>query len=862
MTLTTDRKNKKMPKEELINLDIDGKQVTAPKGVTVHRAAEINGIYIPTLCSHKDLTPYGGCRLCIVEIEGLRGYPLSCNTTVTEGMKVTTENEAIRDIRRDVLQLILSEHPSTCMVCAEKIECERVLGGTVRKSGITTGCRWCPNETDCELKKLVELLEIEELDYPTLYRGFEKEREDPFYDRDYNLCILCGRCVRMCQEVRGTAILEFNYRGPHATIGPAFGRSHLEAGCEFCGACVAVCPTGTLFEKASKWDGTPDFQVVSTCPYCAIGCQLDLRIKDGRFSSAVASHDEVVNDAQACLKGSFCLGEVSHHFSRARKPMTKDGNYWREKTWDEAFDIAVEKLKDLAPGDFAMLVSPDMTNEGLYASQKFTRMVMGTNAIDSTARRSLSGRLGLWADLFSRPISIRGICNASRILVIGLDTRFNFSIIGVEIRKAQQKGGKLVAIDPRENNLARYSDLWIQPGPGYEGSLLKALAGTDADLKSGAKEAGIDSELLKEAREIIESGDDLTIILGPGVFHYSSVNKLIEGITAFASKDNTTILPLYTGTNARGAMEMGTFPELLPGAMGRDHAETIEMFEEKWGGKLASDEGITVDQITSGAKRPKVLYLAGAVPFFERPDCDFLIVQDIYEPDFECDLYLPASSFLESAGTLTNLEGRVQEVLRVEELRDSVRYGRARPDWWIFSQLAKKLGADGFDYEYVTEIQREIADVVPGFPEPDKLDREARVFETPGTVPVPEAIGNPGKVGDGKFILVLHPEGYTHRGISITSRVEGLQILNPENGFYISQADADSLGVEEGDILEVKVDTAVGKAQARIEKVLPEGVIYLFVPDSLGGVGGRKDLDNLYRLEQNPVKVEVTKSAL
>ena len=851
-----------MRKEELITLEINGRQVSAPKGVTVHRAAEINGIYIPTLCSHKDLSPFGGCRLCIVEIEGQRGYPLSCNTVASDGMMVTTENEAIRDLRREVLQLILSEHPSTCLVCDEKVDCEHVLGGTVRKSGVTTGCRWCPNESDCELKTLVELHEITELDYPTLYRGFEKERDDPFFDRDYNLCILCGRCVRMCQEVRGTGILEFQYRGPVATIGTAFGRSHLHAGCEFCGACVSVCPTGTLAEKASKWDGKPDYEVISTCPYCAIGCQLDMRVKDGRFSSAVASHDEVVNDAQACLKGSFCLGEVSHHYSRARKPMFREGKYWREKTWDEAFEIAVGKLKGLKSDKFAILVSPDLTNEALYMSQKFTRMVMGTNSIDSTARRSLSNRLGMWSELFSHPISIQGLCNASRILAIGLDTRFNFSIIGVEIRKAMKKGGMLVAIDPRENNLARYSDLWIQPAPGFEGTLLKSLAGSDKDLKSAAKVAGIDHKQLEEARKIIESGDDLAIILGPGVFHYSSAADLVEGIAIFSKRENTTILPLYTGTNARGAMEMGAFPEVLPGARGREYSETIEFFSNKWGGKLPTDQGITIDQITSGKQRPEVLYLVGAVPFFERPDCEFLIVQDIYEPDFECDLFLPSASFIESEGTMVNLEGRVQVAPRIETLKDSVRYGRARPDWWIFSNLANKLGVEGFGYDDVSDVQREIAEVVPGFAHDGDFDRASRTFEISGTVPVPEVSPKQNKAGDGKFTLVLHPEGYTHRGISITSKVEGLQILNPENGFYISEDDAESLGISEGDMLEIRVGKVTGKAPARIEEVLPKGVIYLFVPESLGGLASRKELENLFHLEQNPVSAEVKKSAV
>ena len=848
--------------EETIKLQFNGREATAPRGITVLRAAELNGVYIPTLCSHKDLSPYGGCRLCLVEIEGMRGYPLSCNTMATDGMKVLTDTVAIKQIRSELLQLILSEHPSSCLICSEADECRNFMG-TVRKSGITTGCRYCPNDNQCELQELVKKLEITEITYPTLYRGFENERNDPFYDRDYNLCILCGRCVRMCQEMRGTAVLAFKYRGPRVIVGPAFGRSHMEAGCEFCGACVSVCPTGALAEKASKWDGKPDASVTSTCPYCAIGCQLDLWTKDGRFSMALPVLDPEVNDGQACVKGRFCLGEVSHHFSRARKPMMRDGKYWKEITWDEAVEKASKELTGLKPGDFAMIVSPDLTNEALYTAQKFTRMALGTNAIDSTARKALSGRLGLWAELFSRPISIQSIKKASRILAVGLDTRFNFSIVGVEVRKAMQKGARLVTIDPRDSNLARYADVWLQPPPGFEGTLLKALAsGNKKALSKAAKISCIDPNSLSKAAEIIGSEGDLFVLIGASVFHYSHVAELVEAITQFADKENTTVLPLYSGANTRGALEMGAFPELLPGCAGRSSEDTVKELEKAWGGKLPDDAGITVDDVVFERKRPKVIYLVGSVPFFQRPDCDFLIVQDIFEPDFPCDLYLPAASFLETSGTLVNVEGRVQEIPRTEVLPDSVKFGRARPDWWIFSKIARKLGAKGFEYQDIADVRKEMASTIPDFPAPGNYDRGRRVLRTPGTLPVPVGTSVNASPAEGNFLLVLHPEGYTHRGISITSKVEGLGILNPENGFFLSPEDACALDVSAGDLIEVSAGDASGVAPARIASELPRGVIYLFVPDAFGGLTGRKDLEQLYRLEANPVAVEVRKYAV
>ena len=177
------------------------------------RAAELAGVYVPSLCSHKELSPFGGCRLCTVEIEGARGYPLACSTLVADGMEVTTNTVALREMRQEILRLILSEHPSSCLLCGESDDCRRSLS-TIRKAGVSTGCRSCPNDGDCELQQVVERVGISEIGYPVAYRGLEAEHDDPFYDRDYNLCILCGRCVRMCHEVRGASVLSFKYRGP------------------------------------------------------------------------------------------------------------------------------------------------------------------------------------------------------------------------------------------------------------------------------------------------------------------------------------------------------------------------------------------------------------------------------------------------------------------------------------------------------------------------------------------------------------------------------------------------------------------------------------------------------------------------
>jgi len=825
-------------------MEIDHRKVSFPEGVTVHRAAELNGIYIPSLCSHKDLSPFGGCRLCMVEVDGVRGYPLSCNMLATEGMEVITDTAMLRELRGEILKLILSEHPSSCLVCGERTECKDYQG-TIRKTGVTTGCRFCPNDGQCELQDLVDKIGVTEIDYPIYYHGYEPEHDDPFYDRDYNICILCGRCVRMCQEVRGTGVLAFTHRGPRAKVSPAFGRSHIEAGCEFCGACVDVCPTGALADKVSKWDGKPDGSRISTCPFCPVGCQLELDHKDGRLSKAKANLDPEVNDGQLCVKGRFCMPEVTHHFERAKRVMLQKGNYFREVSWEEALEKVAAELKGVRPEEFLMLVSPDLTNESLFAAQKFVRGCLGSNGIDSTARSELAGGLGLWSELFSLPISIKEVAQAEAILAVGLDSRFNFSVVGTKVRKALDRGAKLVTIDARDSNLARYTDNWFRPTPGTEGRLLgffaDGLAGRPSDPSSVAKHASVEIEALTRALEILSASKGLAVIVGPQVFHYGNTDELASSLLTLSGRPNTNFIPLYFGTNARGALEMGVFPEIGPG------------------GSPRKDEGLSLADITSGTKRPKVIYLVGDIPFLERPDCDFLIVQDIYQPPFAVDAFLPAATFAESGGTLVNMEGRVQEVVQVEDPPEGAVTGFMRPDWRVFTDLAQALQCPGMDYETYQDVDADIHAAVADFPpRPDRMPRQMKPLDL-GPVQESQTSGK-GEKGRGDFQLVAEPAGYRHRGIDISSKVGGLGELALEEGFRMHPEDIASLGFNDGDPITLSFNG--GKVSVsgpvKVNKECPKGVIYYTRPVVFGGLSHRRALLPLYRLAENPVWVSVS----
>lgn len=823
-------------------MTMNHRKIFFPEGVTIHRAAELNGIYIPSLCSHKDLSPFGGCRLCMVEIEGKRGYPLSCNTIAQEGMKVLTDTVTLRELRREILKLILSEHPSSCLVCEEKAECQDYQG-TIRKTGVTTGCRFCPNDGQCELQDVVEKIGVTEIDYPILYHGYEPEHDDPFYDRDYNICVLCCRCVRMCQEVRGASVLALTNRGPLAKIGPAFGRSHREAGCEFCGACVDVCPTGALADKVSKWDGKPDGYHLSTCPFCAIGCQVELYYKNARFSKAKANLDPEVNDGQLCVKGRFCMPEVTHHFERAKKPMLQKGDYFREVSWQEVLEKVAGELKGIRPDDFVMLVSPDLTNESLFAAQKFVRDCLGSPNIDSTARVELAGGLGLWSKLFSLPISIKNIVKSDVILAVCLDSRFNFSVVGTKVRQAIDLGAQLVTIDPRESNLARYTDHWLRPIPGEEGSLFKFFADSlthkIVDLPAVARETSVSILQLEKALETLLSGGDLTVIIGPQLFHYGANEDLVDGLMTLAERQNTNFIPLYFGANARGALEMGVFSEIGPGVT------------------PGHGKGIGLTEIINGSKRPKVIYLVGDVPFFERPDCDFLIVQDTYLPPFKIDAFLPASSFAEGEGTLVNIEGRVQELAQVENFPEGEVAGFMRPDWLIFSDLAISLNDNSMNYKTSKDVLREIQKEIPHFP--GRMNRKQRQMKAIAHLEIHKS--RKGKGSEGNFLLVAEPGSFRHRGIDISSKVGGLAELSLEEGFRIHPADIASLGLKNGERIILSFDNGKARLSVSLKSDIecPRGVIYYSRPVIFGGLKHRQELLSLYSLKENPIRVHVSR---
>ena len=350
---------------ELVKLIIDGKEVKAPAGSTVLQAAESAGIDIPRLCYDPDLSKLGACRLCVVEVEGNRLLPASCVTPVMSGMVVHTESPAVIEARKTILELLIAEHPLDCMTCEKMGACK--LADYAYRYGL--------KESSFEGEKY----------------GYAIDESNPFIIRDLNKCILCGACVRACEELTGQDNLSYLHRGFHRKATTAGDVAYIDSDCVFCGQCVAYCPTGAITEKsiagqARRWEIE---RVRTTCPFCGTGCNFDLAVKDQKVIGVLSNPDSPVNQQSLCVKGRFGWDFI-YNENRLTTPLIKKNGKFEHASWDEAFDLIAERLSAVkaqyGPDSFAALSSARCTNEENFLVQKFSRAVMGTNNVDHCAR--------------------------------------------------------------------------------------------------------------------------------------------------------------------------------------------------------------------------------------------------------------------------------------------------------------------------------------------------------------------------------------------------------------------------------------------------------------------------------------------
>ncbi len=723
-----------------MNLTIDGRQVAAEPGTTILQAARAAGIDIPTLCQDDRLEPFAACRLCLVEIEGARAPLVACDTAAQDGMAVTTETDALSEQRRVLLDLLLSDHKNDCIVCDQ--------GG---------GCR---------LQEMAYRFGVSGTTYGGEVRDYAAREDTPFIAYDPGKCILCGRCVGICEQVQGCHVLDFAERGFDSVITTSFGRSMVETDCEMCGNCVSACPTGALQDKLSRqqcrvWDA----QAVRTiCPYCGCGCTIDLQVKDGRVVQVTSPVGVGAGEGNLCVKGRYGFQFIGHA-DRLTRPLVRRDGELVPATWDEALDLVAERFAAIkaehGPDALVGFSSARCTNEDNYLFQKFMRAVIGTQNVDHCARLCHASTVtGLRQSLGSGAMtnSFKDLEEADAILIIGSNTSEAHPIAALHIKQALRRGAKLIVIDPREIDMARRADIHLQLLSGTNVAVVNGLMHVILEDGLADKEfiaartegfdelpavlatytpelveeiSGVPADKLREAARVFGAAEKGAIFYSMGITQHSHGTEHVLALSNLAlltgnlGRRGTGVNPLRGQNNVQGACDMGALPDVYTGYQAVGDAAAQQRFSEAWGVDLADKPGLGVTEAFDGmaAGTVRALYVVGENPVLSDPDqqhvveslkgLDFLVVQDIFlsETAALADVVLPAASFAEKDGTFTNTERKVQRV------RAAVPSpGEARADWAIIAELARRLGgAGGWDYAHPADIMAEIDALTPSY---------------------------------------------------------------------------------------------------------------------------------------------------
>lgn len=746
---------------DIVSLVIDGVEVKVEKGATVLDAANSAGIYIPTLCHHPDLAPFGACRLCVVEIESMRGMPTACTTPATDGMVVHTDTAAVNELRRTAVQLMLADHPSDCLICDRRERCQP-FDICLRSVAVTDRCVTCPKNGNCELQKVVDYLGIDELPFRRTIRLLPVDSSNPFFDRDYNKCILCGRCVRMCDEVRGAGAIAFTFRGSRTSIGTAFDRPLQDSGCKFCGACVDACPTAALTERAGYWAGLPDREIATICPYCGVGCQLRLGVKENRIISVSPDRDSPVNQGQACVKGRFSLAEVVHHPDRLTVPLVRRNGRLEETGWEEAINLVAERFTEIkqkyGPDSLGAFASSRCTNEENYLVQKLARAVCGTNNVDNCARICHAPSVTGLAACFGSGAATNSfdqIEDANVLFIIGSNTTEAHPIVSLKVIKAARKGARLIVADPRRIELTDRASLWLNLRPGTNIALLNGMM--HVILQEGLEDKEFIAERteeFEEFRKVVEKyppklASEITgvpekdiveaallygrskramILYSLGVTEHTTgtANVMSLGnlamLTGNVGRRSTGIMPLRGQNNVQGSCDMGALPNVYQGYQSVADPDIRAKFEKAWEVTLPPAPGLTstlmLENMGEGGIRG--LYILGEDPAQTDADTnqvraslqslDFLVVQELFltETTNYAHVVLPAASFAECDGTFTNGERRIQRVTK------AIPALCGRENWQTICLIAQKMGYP-MSYNHPSEIMDELASLAPAF---------------------------------------------------------------------------------------------------------------------------------------------------
>ncbi|WP_298289611.1 formate dehydrogenase subunit alpha [Novosphingobium sp.] len=865
-----------------VTCSIDGREVTVPAGTTVMRAAALTGGSIPKLCATDNLKQFGSCRLCLVEIDGMRGTPASCTTPVADGMKVHTQTPKLQKLRKGVMELYISDHPLDCLTCSAN--------------------------NDCELQDQAAAVGLRDVRY-----GYEGENHlgaapdvsNPYFDFDPSKCIACSRCVRACDEVQGTLALTIEGRGFESKVSAGLASdSFLSSECVSCGACVSACPTATLQEKAVKEIGKPERSVITTCAYCGVGCTFRAEMRGEQVVRMVPWKDGKANRGHSCVKGRFAWGYAQHQ-ERVLSPMIRESidQPWREVSWEEALSYTASEINRIRDkyGRNALggIVSSRCTNEEGFLVQKLIRAGFGTNNVDTCARVCHSPTGYGLKTTFGTSAGTQdfdSVEDSDVMLVIGANPTDGHPVFASRMKRRLRQGAKLIVIDPRRTDLVRSphieADFHLPLRPGTNVAILTALAHVIvtegladeafirercdwdeyqhwAEFVSAERNSpeflspviGVEAEAIRGAARLFATGGNGAIYYGLGVTEHSQGSSTVMAIANLAmvtgniGRRGVGVNPLRGQNNVQGACDMGSFPHELSGYRHVSDAATRALFEAEWGVPIDPEPGLRIPNMLDAATDGefKAIYIQGEDILQSDPDTkhvmaglaamECVIVHDLFlnETANYAHVFLPGSTFLEKNGTFTNAERRIQPVRKVMEPLNGYE------DWQVTQELARAVGLD-WNYTHPSEIMDEIARLTPTFAGVNyaRLDAEGSL-QWPVNAAAPD--GSPimhvdGFVrGKGKFVVTDYVPTDERTGprfplLLTTGRIlsqynVGAQtrrtanvIWHEEDLLEIHPTDAENRGLKSGDWVKLASRSGETTLRATVTDRVAPGVVY------------------------------------